>query len=240
MRLSYTSAAGLASIALLAASCGATPLALAPLAVGAPLALRGRPVEGSAASFAVVMACVFAGLHSIPALVAVGAALMIPAAIEAPLRVSWRPLTASISLAVLTALYSYALYLGIPRASDLPAYTVEALSEPGARVGFSLTAGVYGALLSYALARPSRTLPRLLGWRGLAGLLRRHRAAPLWIPLAYLVAAQRLVVALPTGLGVVAASLLAYARTDNLDVSLAAAYAAAALLLWALGGSTPL
>ena len=165
--------------------------------------------------------------------------MLAASALEAPLRVAWRPLLAGAALAVYTGVYGYILYTRIPGATDLPAYTVFELSQPGARAGLVVLGGVYAGILAYSLARPTRATPRLGGHGGLVEALRRHRLAPFWVPLLYLLARLPFALLIASALAVVAALVVVYSVTESADLALAACYAVVALVLWAAGAPIP-
>jgi hypothetical protein len=209
-------------------------------AMGVTLALLGRGVEGAAVSFIPAMAWKLLGFPGATWPLLAGSALLVAASLERGARLALKRLLVLAGLATYTITYITLLYIEIPKAVDLSLYTLTEFSSPAARTGLALLGGVYGALLAYGIARPQRSVPRLLGVGGVIDYLRRrHKTLPLWLPLFYLLSAEPFLYMIIGLLTLVAATILTYTRTESLDLSLIASYAAVGIVLWLTGAPIP-
>lgn len=180
-----------------------------------------------------------AGLHGgLSASVAAAATL----AYVAGLVESWSPvgareLAGPAGLAGYAALYVWLLYAKLPVAVDLPSTTREAFSSPESRVLISTLGAVYAGLLAYYLYSPRPRIPRLLGPRGLSWWLStRHRLAPFWAVLAYMLYSAPLYAALLGSLAAAIGAVVAYERFESPDAALLGALLLGGALTWLLSG----
>ncbi len=250
MRGGYTSTAralaprllAAASAVLYAAACRGGGAAWSCAAVAAGLGLTATLLgrEWAVGPIgALVLLAWSVGLHGgLSASMAAAATLAYAAGlVESWSIVGARELAGPAGLAGYAALYVWLLYTKLPAAVDLPSTTREAFSSPESRVLVSALGALYAGLLAYYLYSPRPRIPRLLGPGGLSRWLSaRHRLAPFWAVLAYMLYSAPLYAGLLGSLVAAIGAIIAYERFESPDAALLGALLLGGSLTWLLSG----
>jgi hypothetical protein len=230
--------AALAAATLYAASCAPQGL-LCPAIVAAasvpPVIVGWEWASGALGVLSLTALAVSLHAQVSGVLVAAASTVYVLALLESFEYVVIREFAGPAALALFSSVYVLLLYQNLPRAADLPPATREAFEEPSSRVLLSLLGALYGGLLAYYLYSPRPRIPRLAGSGSAARwLVARHRLAPLWAPLTYVLLSNPLYIALPSLLAAGIGAMLAYGRWEEPDAALLGATAGGLLILWIL------